>query len=83
MESLISTYPVFELNNWNYGFINQEFKPKCPAPNSKFAQCRLTFKFEKLYLRFMFVMADNLVFQNPAHRKLAKRCWQFWICSKF
>jgi len=45
---------------------------KTPA-NSKFALCGLTFKFEKLYLRFIFVMADNFVFQNPAHRKLAKR----------
>ena len=34
---------------------------------------RLTFKFENLYLRLMFVMADNFVFQNPAHRKLAER----------
>lgn len=41
--------------------------------NSKFTLCGLTFEFEKLYLRFMFVVADNLVFQNPAHRKLAKR----------
>ena len=41
--------------------------------NSKFALCGLTFKFENLYLRFMFVMADDFVFQNPAHRKLAKR----------
>jgi hypothetical protein len=43
------------------------------AYNSKFALCGQTFKFEKLYLRFMFVVADNFVFQNPAHRKLAKR----------
>jgi len=41
--------------------------------NSKFALCGLTFEFEKLYLRFMFVMADNFVFQNPAHRKFAER----------
>lgn len=31
------------------------------TPNFKFALCRLTFKFEKLYLRFMFVMAVRLI----------------------
>ena len=48
-------------------------RPTKTVANSKFALCGLTFKFEKLYLRFKFVMADNFVFQNPAHRKFAKR----------
>ena len=41
--------------------------------NIKFALCGLTFRFENLYLRFMFVMADKLVFINPAQRKFEER----------
>ncbi|MBI4929338.1 MAG: hypothetical protein HY841_01140 [Bacteroidetes bacterium] len=53
-------------------FITTEKKYRAAA-NIRFALCGLTFKFENLYLRFMFVMADNFVFQNPAHRKPEKR----------
>ncbi len=48
------------------------------ALNSKFALCGLTFMFQNLYLRFKFVMADNFVFQNPAHRKLGGRYGQVY-----
>ena len=55
----------------------QRQKPKTAgrttAANNKFALCGLTFKFENLYLRFIFVMADKLVFINPAQRKFEAR----------
>ena len=41
--------------------------------NSAFARAGLTNKFESLYLRFVVVVADNYVFQNPRPRKPAER----------